>query len=320
MRAPEVFLSSEGFAVPYEELWAFLNASREVLHHLSLHHLGRTYLLMVQTFTLGGETYERRALLCMVDKREYRIYPHENTFPEGVRFYMELAREFPYQFAPVMLVGEDEYGVLKSARTDELLYEGVFYGVRTRLYTAEVEGELPREMVIADGHHRFAGYGEEIFVAFLDLNDPALKILPTHRGLRMEMAEMKARLRSASALARVLRGFTGEYLRRFPIVLKARNSRAIGLTFHPPEGPLGNVPTYLSDEVLLAGRSEYIVGYERYAREALRKLSGGDYDFVLFVRPTTPQQVMEVARAGLKMPRKSTDFFPKLVAGPMFVR
>ena len=320
MRAPEVYLSTEGFAVPYEELWPFLNSSSESLRKLPLRHVGRSYLVIVQEFVLKGVRHVRRALLCMIDPSDYTIYPHEDTFPEGVAFYRDLARSFPYQFAPIMLIGEDTSGVLRRAEPEDLLFEVTFYGVRTSVFTAKVRGRLPREMVIADGHHRFAAYGMEgeVFVAFMDVRDPALIILPTHRGLKMGKADLKRRLRGIGK--RTLRGIDEGHFATFPVILKGRATRPIGLEFNLSDGPLSEVPAYLSDNVLLAGNYGYIAGYERHGRLALKRLYSGEYDFVLLLRATTPPQVMEVARAGLRMPRKSTDFFPKLVAGPVFVR
>ena len=322
MRAPEVYLSTEGFAVPYEELWPFLHSSWESLKRLPLRHVGETYLVMVQEFYLNGVKHVRRALLCMIDPKEYRIFPHEDTFPEGVAFYRELARNFPFQFAPIMLIGEDEDGILQKTEPGDPLFEGEFYGVKSYLYTAKVRGRLPREMVIADGHHRFSAYSMEgeVFVAFMDARDPALRILPTHRGLHVSKATLKRYLRREDVLKRTLRGMGDEYFEAFPVILKGRSSRPIGLKFHVSDGPLSEVPAYLSDNVLLRGRYEHIAGYERHSRNALERLYSGEYDFVLFLRATTPMQVLKVARAGLRMPRKSTDFFPKLVAGPVFVR
>ncbi|NPB03942.1 MAG: DUF1015 domain-containing protein [Thermotogae bacterium] len=320
MRPPEVFLSLEDFAVPYEDLWAFLHSSGRHLQKLHLRHIGQTYLLIEQDFWLDGKWMHRRSLLCMVDKGRYRIYPHEDTFDEGVAFYRKLSSEFPYQFAPIMLIGEDREEVLKRAQKGDLLYKGSFYGVEIRIFTAQVEGDLPHEMVIADGHHRFAGYGDEIFAAFMDVRDPALRILPTHRGVKIGIAELKEILKNRRITPKPLRGFHLHYLRRFPVLLRFIHGRTVGLNFEVENDPLCSVPTYMSDHILLAGDIQRIVGYERYPESAFKRLQNGEYDLVLFVKATTPTQVLKVAKSGLRMPRKSTDFFPKLIAGPIFVR
>ncbi len=191
MRPPEIYISEDGFHVPYEDLWNFLQTSWRSLKGKRLRYVGRGYILIVQTFVLGGRRFSRRALLSFIRKGDYRIFPHENTFPEGVEFYRMLSREVDFQFAPVMLIGEDREGVLKGARILEKLAEVSHYGVETVFYTADVKGELPKEMVIADGHHRFEGYGDEIFSAFIDVRDPALVILPPQADQHAQVQDEK---------------------------------------------------------------------------------------------------------------------------------
>ena len=41
----------------------------------------------------------------------------------------------------------------------------------------------------------------------------------------------------------------------------------------------------------------------------------GDYDCAFFLRPTRVSEVMAAARAGERMPGKSTYFYPKIPAG-----
>lgn len=60
-----------------------------------------------------------------------------------------------------------------------------------------------------------------------------------------------------------------------------------------------------------AARLQYI----RSPKEAMERTDSGEFALVLFINPTPVQQVMEVANAGLRMPHKSTDFFPKLLTG-----
>jgi uncharacterized protein (DUF1015 family) len=47
----------------------------------------------------------------------------------------------------------------------------------------------------------------------------------------------------------------------------------------------------------------------------MRAVDRGDYDFAFFLRPTRVSDVMGAARAGERMPGKSTYFYPKIPAG-----
>jgi hypothetical protein len=57
------------------------------------------------------------------------------------------------------------------------------------------------------------------------------------------------------------------------------------------------------------------VEYTASAAEAEEAVTSGRATAAFLVRPPTVQQVEEFARAGVRMPPKSTYFFPKLTSG-----
>ena len=60
------------------------------------------------------------------------------------------------------------------------------------------------------------------------------------------------------------------------------------------------------------------VRYVERTDQALVEIDGGGFDIAFFVRPTTMAEVRNIARAGDKMPQKSTYFFPKPLTGLVF--
>ena len=58
--------------------------------------------------------------------------------------------------------------------------------------------------------------------------------------------------------------------------------------------------------------------YARDTEEALSMVRSGDFDAAFLMRPTTVEQIRELAAAGENMPPKSTFFFPKLLTGLLF--
>jgi uncharacterized protein (DUF1015 family) len=69
---------------------------------------------------------------------------------------------------------------------------------------------------------------------------------------------------------------------------------------------------------LLAARSlhaEDAITYVRDAHEAVARVRSGSADLAILVNPTRVDQVAAVARAGERMPEKSTYFFPKAPTG-----
>lgn len=57
------------------------------------------------------------------------------------------------------------------------------------------------------------------------------------------------------------------------------------------------------------------IGYASEAEKALQSIDNGAYDVAFILNPTRIEQVQEVARKGLVMPRKSTYFYPKVKSG-----
>ncbi|MEE9201147.1 MAG: DUF1015 domain-containing protein, partial [Candidatus Brocadiales bacterium] len=60
---------------------------------------------------------------------------------------------------------------------------------------------------------------------------------------------------------------------------------------------------------------EKYLKYVHDEREAIELVNDEDYDLVFFLRPTTIEQVKNVASERLKMPPKTTFFHPKLLTG-----
>ncbi len=72
------------------------------------------------------------------------------------------------------------------------------------------------------------------------------------------------------------------------------------------------------DEGRLAAQSN--LDYARDREFCIRQVDEGKYQAVFFLNPTTAGQMMRVASLGERMPQKSTDFFPKLLTGLLFLR
>lgn len=60
------------------------------------------------------------------------------------------------------------------------------------------------------------------------------------------------------------------------------------------------------------------IDFTRDPQEACRKVQAGGFDVALFLRPTSLEEMLLVSKKGLKMPQKSTYFYPKLLSGLVF--
>lgn len=60
------------------------------------------------------------------------------------------------------------------------------------------------------------------------------------------------------------------------------------------------------------------IDFTRDPEEAFRKVQSGHFDAAIFLRPTSLDEMLVVSKKGLKMPQKSTYFYPKLLTGLVF--
>jgi uncharacterized protein (DUF1015 family) len=62
------------------------------------------------------------------------------------------------------------------------------------------------------------------------------------------------------------------------------------------------------------------VDYERDREYCIRLVDEGKYQAVFFLNATTAEQMQRIASRGERMPQKSTDFYPKLLTGLVFMK
>ena len=162
--------------------------------------------------------------------------------------------------------------------------------------------------------------------AFVNVADPGLRILPTHRLLPKEIDVE----RFAAATARWLTPAKSPHDARFVVVGKGGARRALDLGEHVDlarELPEVNAAVRGLDVTVLhrlllekglgleAGSKEHLLGYCRWPEEGLAKLESGTHGAMVQLRPTSAADVLSVAASGTVMPQKSTDFYPKLLSG-----
>ena len=270
-----------------------------------------------------GSTRRRRGLVARVRLEPYtagRVLPHERTFPRQKDVRLQLLRAARTKLSPILLLHEGESPDVPARSAD---LQADLAGTTSRLWRitdpAAVEEALARvrgTLLIADGHHRYetalrfhAEDGTEetayALAALVSRADPGLVILPTHRlataappeldgapivGVREALDELESIPRERAAFVLV---------------------RREGAKLVRSEDPA--LDTTVVDELPLEG-----VTYTASASEAERAVSSGAAAAAFLVRAPTMEQVETFARAGERMPPKSTYFFPKLTSGLLF--
>jgi len=189
-----------------------------------------------------------------------------------------------------------------------------------------------------------AADAESILAYLCSLEDPGLSIFPIHRLVhalpRFDPAGFRARLAehwhiepvgdlpaAQSALERG-RGRPGQFAFLFAgqdgaTLVRWKEGSGLDRMSAVPE-PLRRLDVILLHHLILEGlleitpeaqaRQEHL-DYAKDARELERRVRSGAAQIGILMNPTRIGQVLEVSRAGLRLPQKSTYFYPKILTG-----
>jgi uncharacterized protein (DUF1015 family) len=247
--------------------------------------------------SLKAEPYERRVVL-----------PHERTHRGPKEGRLRLVQAVGAQLEPIFLLYEGPPPIGQPAGEPALETEG------TRLWplseTDAIEDAFAdRQLLIADGHHRYettVEYAEQggspwLMVVLVSTSDPGLMIFPTHRlaehftpnGMREAQSDPLAALAALPHDRPAAVVYTGD-----------RTLVA--------EGAPGQLDTALVESLAPE------VSYTASAEDAISAVDEGRAQAAFLLRPTRIEDVFAVAERGETMPQKSTYFYPKLLSGLLF--
>src|SRR5262252_3641053 len=328
----------------------------------------------------SGKKFERRGFIALGRVEDYSnrvVFRHEQTLAKPKADRLDLLRATRAHYEQLFLLYEDsgEIDSLLASQERPVIEVVDEYGVAHRVWQVSdssvirsvQEKMLAQKLVIADGHHRYetalnfrnecrAASGQSngdapyefVRMTFVNLNDPGMVILPTHRVVHslnsfsvdefqrgsaeyFEVEEVEAPIAAGKATARLQeRGRSGTAL------LAVTANRA--LLLHSPKAAAARFFAGFSarqqsldvvqlHKVLLEGvlklsedsiRNQQNLSYLREASEALAAVRGEGKqtaNITFLMNPCPVQKMREVALAGEVMPQKSTDFYPKLLSG-----
>lgn len=325
----------------------------------------------------SGKMFERRGFIALGRVEDYEakvVYRHEQTLAKPKADRLDLLRATRAHYEQLFLLYEDsgEVDALLVTPNEPTIDVTDEYGVVHRVWqfsdarvvNAVREKMRDKKLVIADGHHRYetalnfrnecrekadgsnpeAPY-EFVMMTFVNLNDPGLLVLPTHRVVHslqsfdmdefakrvsefFEVDEVDAGMDSPRATALLgQKGSNGTAL------LAVTSNRA--LLLHSPKPAGSKYLDGLSERqrsldvvqlhrCLLEGvlkispesiRNQQNLSYLREGSEAIEQVRQAKANIAFLMNPCPVQKVWDVASAGDVMPQKSTDFYPKLLSG-----
>ncbi|HYT33582.1 MAG TPA: DUF1015 domain-containing protein [Ktedonobacteraceae bacterium] len=339
------------------------------------------YYLYQQQFTRNAHTYTRASLLARVRLEPWSakvVLPHEHTMTKPKSDRLQLLRACAANFSPLMSMYDDPQGRMRrllsayAAGAETQITDEAQEGHRLQPITDPTQIGLiqsffaERQLYMADGHHRYEtalNYREEIraqrrridnddavnyvFMALIDVDDPGLVVLPTHRllfGLSSQalgslngeqLAEYftvrnidKSATGDAALAALALAGAeqpslvvsTNEH--NWLLMLNEQGKQRMGESGHSAAWNELDVAVAhtLVLEALLGIHAEDVtsgtyIRYTRDAEQALTAVRSGDVQGALLLNATRVRQICDVAEADDRMPQKSTYYYPKLITG-----
>ncbi len=337
-----------------------------------------------QEYNIEGERKLQRGFVALLDLKHSasNIIPHERTLAEPKTDRLQLMRSIEGNDDVIYMLYAD-----KKLTVNGILDESVVGrqpeievkdddGAMHRIWTITEpetlkkiqEAMIPKELFIADGHHRFEtslnfmkeceernwrpanveSFDKRMVTCF-NSADEGVTILPTHRLLR-DLAAFDPQ----GFLKRVEQYFDVETVSsREGLWQRMKQSREEHVFGFYPAGLrryflLRLKPAGMADPLMLKHVEAYrhldvsilhslilerYLGIDEkklvaqahidYARErdsCLQQVDEGKYQAVFFLNSTTAEQMQRVALLGERMPQKSTDFYPKLLTGLIFMK
>jgi len=336
-----------------------------------LRRTGRAFYVLEQRFETGGELLSRTALIGHVRLAPWReggIFPHEVTLPRPKEDRLNLYRATHVQAGPVFMLFEDGSSAVaglmerikkKPPERTAAGPEGAedrIWKVRDAETISAVETAMAGEcLFVADGHHRYEtalAYREEaasggglpedhpanfVLAAAVPFSDAGLRILPTHRLVRMDGgADLQAALAGiekdyfVEAAGVIDRSFltepgagtvalyTSGCWRLLRLKARAREELSRSTGPHAARLNVSEVRHCVLAKFFAdvdAAVAEERITYTHDVDEAVGTVDAGGADAAVILAPVSVREMAQAAAAGEVMPPKSTYFYPKIPTG-----
>lgn len=326
------------------------------------------YYIYEEEFVYEGKTYIFDGLVCLCRTYDYAdnvVKPHEETLSKAKKDRFELMKATFCNFSSVYSLFEDQNGYIqriidaycKNAKplydfTDAENIKQRLWKIEDGVICAAITGFFePKQLFIADGHHRFetAGafdkYCKEngidcdsgyIMMTLVDMASPGLVVLPTHRVIVNMDIDIPGFLKKAEEYFEItdiedvsdVKNVLASNAKKHAFVMYAKGGGARLLVLKEAvdvgETAVSGLDVSVLHDLLLEKilkidrenlKNQKNLVYTRDIAEAVEAVDSGASPAAFILNPTKVEQIRAVASEGGKMPQKSTYFYPKLIAG-----
>ncbi len=273
---------------------------------------------------LKGRDTIKKFLIALVDVRDPKIYPHENTLDKPLQERIKHLETFNADLEPIYLLVEDKNFFLSDLLNRENINSRWLYAKDNknqihvvtplkRSLIEQIKHNLKNEIaVIADGHHRFkavklynnSSNNRWLKLAVIDSMRNIKNIAPIHRGVKTKIyldlpitetvpyKDVEKRLQSILSSGKIT----------------VINKEKVILYDHPS--------TELPVETLnRAIKDVNNVLYEADITKLLKMLNAGHIENVILLPPLEIEKFVEKIKNKQLFPPKSTRFLPKPLSG-----
>ncbi|MHB1341740.1 MAG: DUF1015 domain-containing protein [Coriobacteriia bacterium] len=336
--------------------------------------------VLEQVWEHAGRHVRRRAFFASVrlhDFAECVVLPHERTLPKAITDRLNLTRACAANLSPIFGLFTDPAGetdaIFEESMVDGAMLEATdVAGVVSRVWALrnpEVVEALAsvlrdKQVFIADGHHRYTtalAYRDErrakdaergvhpespdydhVLMALVNMDDPDLLVLPTHRlaraagsfdasafweglSVNFDLTE-PAGGHPAAALAAETRPAFIVKTADGTVRLASLKSDVDPATAIPGDHSAAwkNLDVTVLQELILVPQfgihpdDHSTLDRLSFVKDAHEALEVHDADAAFIMNSTRMEQLRAVALGGETMPQKSTYFYPKLLTGLLF--
>ncbi|HOS42620.1 MAG TPA: DUF1015 family protein, partial [Armatimonadota bacterium] len=246
-----------------------------------------------------------------------------------------------------------DWPIVQAPESEDLLHR--LWTITDPAVIARIQALMAaKEILIADGHHRYetllamrdelcarypdapetAGFHYAMLL-LVDLHDPGLLVLPTHRLLLLT-PEMTAAFCRVAGLAFSMEQVAVAHPDQVPALLATYRDQHAFLWYTEgrytlltsPRGYRNGLPVLdvqalqerLTDPLFALdpdGQAsvEANIRYTVHPADAVARVDRGEVDAAIFLNPTPVADVFTLAGAGIRLPQKSTYFYPKVPTG-----
>ncbi len=314
-----------------------------------------------QDFEDNGIKFTRKGFIASVrleDPSSKKILPHERTFPKHKLDRLKLTTACSANLSPVFAIYSDPEGSLQKLIEQKLPAKPIVDaigtdGVKNILWRISDNALIPeintrmlnRNLLIADGHHRYetaleyrdiqrkkfgtnsgnAPY-EYVLMYLCRGEDDGLVIKPTHRVVKnlgnLEIRDFIKKLEERFEVKRITFDAVSKLGSREFAVFTGDSSSVFKVsTKEPLPIAYNNLAVMLLHKLVfgeILREEEAQIFYTKSTEEVVSLVNRGEYKLGFILPPLSALDIFEVSMASEKMPHKTTYFYPKLLSGLVF--